>query len=506
MTTFPTPYFSSEAVRRLHMLFSEMPIYGFFSKATNWSSRALIVDIAQTNPAFVAAPGHEFQNGDSITISGVLGTVEVNDNTYTVANATSEGFELSGIDATGYSTYQSGGVAEKDLDGVSTDISLTNASIFEHIGSTLGYSRIFTPSTCPVVRRYDWTSGTIYSPYNPHDASLQSRKFYARNSNDDVYVCLDNRSSSTSTVEPTGTSLDRFQTADGYVWKYLYTIDPADSQFLLDNWMPCRHLSIDDASTQWSVQQAAIPGTVNAIQMLDGGSGYVDHQNIQVEIVGDGSGATASVPSNGISDGAITRIVIETPGEGYTRAAVRIYSDTFGSGASARALLSPPNGNGASAFYQLMVSNLAVKISFDGDQSGAFMIDNDFRSFGLVSGLLNQDGTLATDSFIDNRITLDLTNIATPFSVGETVVGQISGATAYVTDLPTSSQVSLSDITGQFQEGESIASAAGGSATIDVLTLPAVDSRSARVIYLESIAPITRSAAQEENFFVIFEF
>lgn len=66
----------------------------------------------QANPVVVTATGHPFVNGDKVSISGVVGMTQLNGNVYTVANKTTNTFELSGINGTGFGAYTSGGTAK----------------------------------------------------------------------------------------------------------------------------------------------------------------------------------------------------------------------------------------------------------------------------------------------------------------------------------------------------------------------------------------------------------
>lgn len=74
---------------------------------------ATITGVTQANPAVVTA-ANTFVNGEQVTIAGVVGMTELNDNTYTISNVTSTTFELTGIDSTAYTAYSSGGSAQSD--------------------------------------------------------------------------------------------------------------------------------------------------------------------------------------------------------------------------------------------------------------------------------------------------------------------------------------------------------------------------------------------------------
>jgi hypothetical protein len=76
---------------------------------------ATITGATQANPCVITtAAAHGFSNGDAVYISGVVGMVELNTNTYYVANKTSTTFELvnssgTNINSTAYTAYTSGG-------------------------------------------------------------------------------------------------------------------------------------------------------------------------------------------------------------------------------------------------------------------------------------------------------------------------------------------------------------------------------------------------------------
>tara|TARA_A100001515_G_scaffold142581_1_gene141692 strand:+ start:590 stop:2983 length:2394 start_codon:yes stop_codon:yes gene_type:complete len=87
-----------------------------------------ITAITKANPAVVTATSHGYNNGDRVFVSGVVGMTEVNNREFTVANKTTNTFELSGINSSSFTTYTSGGTSGKIVE-VSTTYSVTE--IFE---------------------------------------------------------------------------------------------------------------------------------------------------------------------------------------------------------------------------------------------------------------------------------------------------------------------------------------------------------------------------------------
>jgi len=70
---------------------------------------ATITAATSADPVVITAAGHGLSNDDSIMIDYVVGMTELNGNTYTVAGATTDTFQLSGVDGSGYTSYASGG-------------------------------------------------------------------------------------------------------------------------------------------------------------------------------------------------------------------------------------------------------------------------------------------------------------------------------------------------------------------------------------------------------------
>jgi len=93
-----------------------------------------ITGITQANPAVVTAASHGLSNGDRVFITSVAGMSQVNNLEFTVANATTNTFELSGIDSTGFDAYSSGGAVGKIVE-VATTYSVTEIFEINHAQS-----------------------------------------------------------------------------------------------------------------------------------------------------------------------------------------------------------------------------------------------------------------------------------------------------------------------------------------------------------------------------------
>ena len=70
-----------------------------------------ITAATQANPCVITSASHGFSNGDTVYINNVVGMTELNGNSYTVAGATTNTFELSATNSSAYTAYVSGGNA-----------------------------------------------------------------------------------------------------------------------------------------------------------------------------------------------------------------------------------------------------------------------------------------------------------------------------------------------------------------------------------------------------------
>jgi len=120
----------------------------------------------------------------------------------------------------------------------------------------------------PLIPRYDWTANTVYSAYDQNDPNLFDKTFAVVNDQFQVYKCLFNNRGAPSTVQPRLTSaVGTFNTADGYVWKYMYTVDSAaNTKFTSASYIP--------VATDANVSSNAVSGTIDAFQISNTGIGY----------------------------------------------------------------------------------------------------------------------------------------------------------------------------------------------------------------------------------------
>ena len=376
-----------------------------------------------------------------------------------------------------------------------------------------------------VVPRNNWSNGRIYSPYDDRQQGYPTNPYYVKTDNNQVYVCLETGRNAQgvaqpSTIEPTGSNLDSFRTADGYVWKFLYTISAADAElFMSSNFMPTKIQGATDSNStgieirQEEVQNNAQQGEILSIIVTDGGTGYTSAPSVVITGPGSGAAATATIDS---ATGTISRIQMDPDsstlkhGSGYTTAAIT-FTGGGGTGAAARAVLPfSDSGVGADPRVDLKSASVMFHTMLEGDDSD-FIVGQDFRQIGLLKNPLDRNGTLFTNTTGNALKKMTLSSVVSNFTVDKIIEGQTSLAQAYI-DYIDSNEIYYhqTDTTGftAFQDGEILDETNGaGQGVIDSALIPAlVNNQSGDLLYIDNRAPVSRTTSQAEDIKIIIQF
>lgn len=401
-----------------------------------------------------------------------------------------------------------------------------------------------------VVPRNNWSNNTLYSGYDDGQVEYPTHPYYVLTDVNRVYICLRQSTDALgtailSTVQPTGVSGTPFETGDGYIWKFCFSINSVDANnFLAANFFPVKYVdtaagaaSSALASTveQANVHNTAVPGQINTIQVTNGGSGYTGTPS--VEIVGDGTGALATAF---VSNGTVVKIEIDDSagglfgggskmGSGYNFANVAItgggVEDASANKAIARATISPKLGFGYNPIEELKSTALMFAAKPTGSQNGDFVIGNDFRQVALVR---NPKQWISADSdYTDGTGTclkrLQFQTITTPFSPDAIILGATSGSKAIVdTVVGLDVYYHQDETTGfkDFNNNESITEVAGsGAGNLTGLMSyilpdgttqsgaqfipPDINPHSGDLLFLDNRGAVVRSAEQTEDIKII---
>ena len=410
----------------------------------------------------------------------------------------------------------------------------------------LAAKKIAASDTTFVIPRRNWTTGTTYDIYR-HDygeritgtttaqtsnsgaSTLHDATFYVLTAARNVYKVLDNNSNAASTVEPTGTDVTILSTADGYKWKYMYTLSASEqANFLSTDFMA--------VTTNSTVSSAAVDGAVNIVKIKTAGSGGADGTHTNIDIRGDGSGGKVSVT---VTSGAVTAVTVTTPGTGYTfgtisNAQIVAAGATSLSGAELDVIIEPKGGHGKNAIEELGGFYVMMNTSLEGTESantGDFSVANDFRKITLIRDP-QSGGSAASASTLRATKAVELTGVSGSYVVDEKITQATTGAVGKVVEYDSTNKLLYFIQTRHNDEGvdsngnqtafsgNNVITGAGGATgtptsntkTLNSVSLTSgysaseIDADSGDILYIENRAPITRAADQTENIKLVIEF
>ena len=387
----------------------------------------------------------------------------------------------------------------------------------------IGMKIIASTDVSYVIPRRDWTT-------NLFDATFQ-----VVNSNNDVYKCIWNDANTASTTEPTSTSNSIATLADGYKWKYMYSLTAAEA-------INFKSTDFIHVSTDSTVTAAAVDGALDTVVVVAGGSSYTLSTGSTITAIpirGDGSGGICTAT---IASGAVSAVTVTTAGTGYTYAYIRsadVVAGTNaaggGSGCNLKVIIPPKEGHGNDAVKELGGYFVMLNKSLVGlEGTSDITVSNDFRRIGVVRNPTNYgtstvasattrrqlkvvlgasySGTFTADEEINQATTgavgkvvewdstnkllhyvqtrfpdvgTDSNGNATAFSTTATITGQSSSATL----VPVSSSSTVNSVV-----------------IVSGYSTPEAQPDSGDIIYIEQRSPIARAADQTENIKLIIEF
>ena len=411
----------------------------------------------------------------------------------------------------------------------------------------LAAKKITSSDVTFAIPRRNWTTGTTYDIYR-HDygeritgtttaqtansgaTTLHDSSFYVLTAARNVYKCLDNDGNTASTVEPSGTSTAILSTADGYKWKYMYTLSASEqANFLSTDFMA--------VTTNSTVASAAVDGAINVIKIKTAGSGGSDGTHTNIDIRGDGSSGKATVT---ISGGAVTAVTVTTPGTGYTFAYIRVADINSAGGGSLSGseldvIIEPKGGHGKNAIEELGGFFVMLNTNFEAAEAsntGDFTTANDFRKVVLMRDILS-GGSAASATTLRGTKAILVTSPSGTFTADEEINQASTGAVGKVVEWDSSNNIlyyiqtrfndegvdsngnltafsGANAVTGQSSSASATPSTS--STTVDSVVFSSgynageIDADTGDVMYIENRSPITRASDQTENVKLIIEF
>jgi len=494
--------------------------------------------------------------------------------------------------------------ATEDVPPVPLDNQTEKYGIYDDI---IAAKRITTDFARNVIRRFNWdvAANSTFDMWKPDYSStpgsggqigkaaatgatnISDAKYYLINSQYEVFKCLfngendSNPSGQTVTNEPKttpsagqGSFADGIFTEDpaanGYIWKYMYTIPTDDVlRFLSTDFMPIV-LPTDTNRQAEEARALAAPNAIDVVVIENSGSNLPDGTHA-APIVGDGSGGKVSIVISGGtiqsvtvtdrgSDYSYATVPLETGDSGPTTDAYGLYTDdTFATPVTVlntavgavEVILPPQGGHGSNMEQELNAKRVMTNIRLTyAEGSGDFPVDNDFRRIGIIQDpVAFGSSTYATASTLSGVNAIRINAATADYQVDETIrqtfagggfaYGTVvsweldagnagpggSGILKYIQspDSHTDSGVvrpfaasanaiegvnSLASgaVTTSAVDNTAANSTLGGVTFSDGLATPEIAANSGEIIYVENRRLITRAADQIEDIKLVIEF
>ena len=135
-------------------------------------------------------------------------------------------------------------------------------------------------------------------------------------------------------------------------------------------------------TSQSNIELLATAGSIDHIKLDNHG---INYSGVNIVIEGDGIDAAAT---GIVVNGEIVEIVMDNIGSGYTKATVTILPvGPNGTGAVARAIISPFGGHGKNAELELFARTIMFSTEIGKDKNKGFSINNDYRQFGIIKNI-----------------------------------------------------------------------------------------------------------------------
>ena len=395
-----------------------------------------------------------------------------------------------------------------------------------------------------------YTQYPLYKTVNTYPD--YANKFYVRNTKDQVFKCLSNNSGSMSTTMPQINidgnlpSNPYIITADGYKWKYMYTIPGIlKKKFFTAEWMPIVENPV--------VTSQALFGTLDIIEIKNGGLGYnsntVSNSVPIITIDGDGTGANVSaiVGANGI----ITGVNVLNRGINYTSANVIVtdVNGSYGTGANLTAIIEPPTaypvyingvmspivfngGHGANVKYELGATTLMISTDISPTESGVPFENSqgaqpfDYREISIIRNPLQYIGTgssatiqyaSAPDLSAVYKLVVSAPPAAQFFSLDELVYqaanvaapsidnSTFKGTTVYWSSVDNA--IWLNNVSGHLQNNAVLFGTVMTSPVKAIsIQTPDVKPFTGDILYINNRAPVQRALGQTEQIRIVLQF
>ena len=289
-------------------------------------------------------------------------------------------------------------------------IKSTNIDVYDNM---IFAKRISSADVVHVVNKYLWSSNTFFYKYDHTDGDLYNKKFYTvvdEGTEFNVYKCLFNASNSSilvnSTVSPTGKDLTPVPTGDDYIWKYMYSITKTQyEKFATTNYMP--------VIANTTIQNAAVPGTIEVVDIIDRGARYDNYIENGVFRTTDLSAGAGVNTIYGAPDTA------EAEDDYYRGCVIKITASSVGATNQYRRIVDY-RGVGGQKIFTLDTPFTIAPAAGDEYEVYPYVF-----VWGDGSETISAEGRAIIDSASSNSVVeIEMLNVGAGYRYGESYIGQ----------------------------------------------------------------------------------
>jgi hypothetical protein len=155
------------------------------------------------------------------------------------------------------------GTTVVESDSVPPSIGESSRNAYDTYRNMLFLKRLRPENMRLVIPRVNWTSGSVYTAYS-ETTDMAGKSYYVLTTEFNVYKCMGANGS--SRIMPTGKSSEVISLADGYKWKYIYSVPEDDIEFLTLEYMPV-FTAFEDFAEQKEVQNTALAGSIDSVSI-----------------------------------------------------------------------------------------------------------------------------------------------------------------------------------------------------------------------------------------------
>ena len=391
----------------------------------------------------------------------------------------------------------------------------TSVSQYVHYNDMIAAKLISATSVSHVLKRVDWTSGTVYPEYNQYTDDIIDTDFFVFTEAFRVYKCISNYGGVQSTIQPTGTSTGIIETSDNYRWKFMFEVQQSDVlKFVTTDWIPVNSPANSSAQPeQKAVEDIAVSGALEHIAVTSGGALYkTDTGQGQA---GTSTSITLAATASATDDyyNAMTVYISDGVGSGQ----IRTITDYNGTTKIATVSVAwSTNPDGTSVYEVMPAITLTPQAGDTPLGTGAVA-----RVSSIASGVIKKVAMVSVGTnyrFLTAVVTSGMATGGTaavlaartspPGGHGKNAVSELGGAFVMLNIRLIGNEGADFPIDDDFRKVHLVANptASGSAATGSTYNSSELDQDSGSIIYTEFRGPIVRASDSTEDIKLVCEF